>query len=53
MPIGWYYENCDEFKEYVDKVAACRHFTPEKVMKLIITQEYLKMLITEGRCKKC
>ena len=53
MPIGWYYDNCKEFQEYVDKVANQRHLPPEEVMKFVITQEYLKMLIAEGRATKC
>lgn len=53
MPMEWYYDNCKEFQEYVDRVARCRNLTTNEVMKHIITQEYLKMLIAEGRAKKC
>lgn len=45
----WYYDNCKDFKEYVDRVVNQRHLPPEEVMKFIITKEYLKMLIQEGR----
>lgn len=49
MDMKWYYASCKDFQEYVDKVANQRHLPPEEVMKFIITKEYLKMLISEGR----
>lgn len=51
MPIEWYYDNCKEFQEYVDRVAKSRHFSKVEVMQLVITKEYLKMLIAEGRVR--
>lgn len=50
-PMRWYYDNCEEFKEYVDKVANSRKLSQEEIMRFIVTKEYLKMLIAEGRAK--
>lgn len=47
--MQWYYDNNKDFKEYVDRVARCRHLTADEVLKHVITMEYLKMLIDEGR----
>lgn len=47
--MRYYYENVTDFKEYVDRVARCRHLTVDEVLKHVITMEYLKMLIEEGR----
>lgn len=49
MPIKWYYASCKDFQEYVDRVANSRHLSAEEVMELVITKEYLRMLIDEGR----
>lgn len=53
MDTKWYYDNCKDFKEYVDRVSRCRHLSTSFVMQLLITKEYLKMLIAEGRAPKC
>lgn len=53
MTEQWYYDNCKDFQEYVDKVANSRHLSTEEVMKFVITKEHLNMLIAEGRAKKC
>lgn len=49
MDAKWSYASCKDFQEYVDKVANSRKLSAEEVMKFVITKEYLKMLIAEGR----
>lgn len=53
MTARWYYDNCKEFQEYVDRVCNSRKLPVDEVLKFVITKEYLKMLMSEGRAEKC
>lgn len=53
MTMQWYYDNNTDFKDYVDRVARCRHLPVDEVLEHVITKEYLKMILADERIKKC